>query len=77
MDQPNEPSCYKFQRLVFGLNSARIEAQYIFQKNAIGNQKELPLATETVLQSTYMDNNMGSMVNEDEAMKLVQQLKEL
>ena len=35
------------------------------------------LAAETVLQSTYIDDSMGSMVNEDEAIKLVQQLKEL
>ena len=35
------------------------------------------IAVETVLKSTYMDNSMGSMVNEDEAMKLVHQLKKL
>ena len=39
MDQLREPSCYEFQRLVFGLNSAPFEAQYIFQKNAKDNQR--------------------------------------
>ena len=77
MDQLKEPSCYEFQRLVFGLNSAPFEAQYISQKNAKENPKEFPLAAETVLKSTYMDNSMDSMVNKDEAMKLVHQLKEL
>ena len=32
---------------------------------------------EAALQSTYMDNSMDSLVNEDEATKLVRQLKEL
>ena len=77
MDQLKEPSYYEFQRLVFGLNSVPFEAQYISQKNAKDNQKEFPLAAETVLQSTYMDNSMDTMLNEVEAMKLVQLLKEL
>ena len=77
MDQLKELSCYEFQRQVFGLNSAPVEALYVSQKNAKENQKEFPLTVETVLESTYMDNSMDSMVNEDEAMKLVQQLKEL
>ena len=79
MDQLKESSCYEFQRLVFGLNSAPFEAQYISQKNAKKNQKEFPLAVETVLKSTYMDNSMDSMdgMNKDEAIKLLHQLKEL
>ena len=77
MDQLQEPSCYEFQRPVFGLNSAPFETQYISQKNEKENQKQFPLAAESVLQSTYMDNSMDSMVNKDEAVKLVQQLKEL
>ena len=77
MDQLKEPSCYEFQRVVFGLNSAPFEAQYISQKNAKENQKQFPLAVETVPQSTCRDDSMDSMVNEDEAVKLVQQLKEL
>ena len=44
----------KFHRLVFGLNSAPSEAQYISQKNAKENQKEFPLAMGTVLKSTCM-----------------------
>ena len=49
LDLLKEPSYYEFQRLGFGLNSAPFEAQYIFQKNAEENQKEFPLAVETVL----------------------------
>ena len=80
MDQLKKPSCYEFQRLIFGLNSAPFEAQYILrrmQKKKKKTQKEFRLALETVLDSTYMDEIMDSFVNEDEAVKLVQQLKEL
>ena len=59
------------------LNSTPFETQYISQKNEKENQKQFPLAAESVLQSTYMDSSMDSMVNKDEAVKLVQQLKEL
>ena len=77
MDPLKKPSCYEFQRLVFRLESAPFEAQYISQKNAKENQKEFALAVETALQSTYMNDSMVSMVNEDEVVKLVPQLKEL
>ena len=80
MDQLKKPSCYEFQRLIFGLNSAPFEAQDILrrmQKKKKKTQKEFRLALETVLDSTYMDEIMDSFVNEDEAVKLVQQLKEL
>ena len=33
--------------------------------------KTVPLAMETLLQSTYMDDRIDSMVNEDETEKLV------
>ena len=32
MDQLKKPSCYEFQRLIFGLNSAPFEAQYILRR---------------------------------------------
>ena len=91
MDQLKEQSCYEFQRPVFGLNFEPFEAQYISQKNAKENQKQFALTAETILQSTYMDDSMNRMKrmkrmdeegwrmktkkNEDEEVKLVQQLK--
>ena len=59
----------------FGLYYESFDAQYISQKNAKENQKEFPLAAETVLKSTYMEDSMNSIVNEDQAMKLIQELK--
>ena len=43
MNQLKEPSCYEFQRLICGLKSAPFKAQYISQRNAKENKKELPL----------------------------------
>ena len=74
MDQLKEPSYYEFQRLVFGLDSVPFEVQYTSQKNVKKKKKKsktVPLAMETLLQSTYMDDRIDSMVNEDEAVKLV------
>ena len=75
MDQLKETSCYEFQRLLFGLNSVSFETQYIPQKNTKENQKEFPIAAETVLQSIYMGDSRDSMTNEDEELKLIQKLK--
>ena len=66
-----------FRGWFFGLNFAPFEPQYISQKTAKENQGEFPLAAETVRQSTLTDDSMDSMVNEDKAVKLVQQFKEL
>ena len=42
-----------------------MEAHFITQENARCHQTEYPLASETVLQSTYMDDSLGS-VEEDQ-----------
>ena len=43
MNQLKKPSCYEFQRLICGLKFAPFKAQYISQRNAKENKKELPL----------------------------------
>ncbi|XP_074629536.1 uncharacterized protein LOC141887142 [Acropora palmata] len=48
---------YEFSRVVFGKNSGPFKAQFIAQENARRHQAEFPLAAETVLQSTYMDDS--------------------
>ena len=87
MAQLKEPSCYEFQRLVFCLNFAPFEAHYLSQKNriiiiiiiiiVIIIIKAFPIWVETVLQSTYMNDNIDSIVNEDEEVTMVQELKHL
>ena len=75
---PNwEPDVFEFSRLVFGKNSAPMESQFVGQENARRNQDRYPLATETVLKSTYMDDSIDSVENNDEGAELYRQLKAL
>lgn len=68
---------YQFSRVVFGINASPFLAQYVSQHNAKKYAKVFPLASETVLKSTYMDDNMDSKQNDSKAVELYTQLKEL
>lgn len=72
-----EPDIYQFNRLVFGVNASPFLAQYVSQHNALQLADEFPLAAETVMKSTYMDDSMDSVSNEDEAVELFHQLSKL
>ena len=77
LDTKREPEEYEFSRVVFGKNSAPMEAQFVAQENARKYQDRYPLAAETVLKSTYMDDSIDSAENEDDGVELYHQLKEL
>ena len=68
---------FEFNRVVFGKNSAPMEAQFVAQENARRNQDRYPLAAETVLTSTYMDDSIDSVENDEEGVELYRQLKAL
>ena len=63
--------------MVFGDASAPFRAQYVSQENARIYQEEFPLAADTVSKSTYMDDSLDSVRDNDSAMQLVQELQEL
>ena len=52
LDSSREPDVYEFSRVVFGKNSAPMEAQFVAQENARRHQDVYPMAAETVLKST-------------------------
>ena len=58
LDPNREPDVFEFSRVVFGKNSAPVESQFVARENARRNQDRYPLATETVLKSTYMDDSI-------------------
>ncbi len=64
MEQTRQPDVYEFSRVVFGLNSSPFRAQHVSQQHAKKYQKEFPMAAETVLKSTYMDDSMDSVQTE-------------
>ncbi|XP_045185023.2 uncharacterized protein LOC123543028 [Mercenaria mercenaria] len=73
----NEPEVYQFNRLVFGVNASPFLAQCVSQYNAQCFTNEFPLAAETVLKSTYMDDSMDSVSNEEEGIELYRELSGL
>jgi hypothetical protein len=73
-----EPDVYEFTRVVFGKNLAPMEVQFIAQENARLHQETYPLAAETVLKSTYMDDSIDSHVEADKiGVKLYRQFSSL
>lgn len=65
---------YEFSRVVFGKNSEPFEAQFIAQENARRHQTEFALA---VLQSTYMDDSLDSLEEDEKGVELYHQLNAL
>ena len=44
-----------------------MESQFVPQENAPRNQDRYPLATETVLKSTFMDDSIDCVENDEES----------
>ena len=65
----------QFTCVVFRINSSPFHAQYLTQHHA--KKIEYPLAAETVLCFTYMDDNMDLVKTCDEAIKLCKELSGL
>jgi hypothetical protein len=62
---------------VFGVNSSLFQAQYVSQKHAKRCKNAFPMAAETVLKSTYMDDSMDSVLNDEQGIELYNQLSQL
>jgi len=75
--QNEEPSEYEFNRVVFGVNASPFLAQFVSQENARKNAFDFPLAAETVLNSTYMDDSIDSVMTEEKGIELYTQLSQL
>ena len=76
-DGDRDPEVLEFSRVVFGKNAAPMECLFVAQENARRNQSSYPMAAETVLKSTYMDDSMDSVETEEDGIELCHQLKEL
>lgn len=76
LDSNWELDVFEFSREVFRKNSVPIESQFLAQENPQRNQDYYPLAIETVLKSTYMDDSIVSVENDD-GVELYRQFKAL
>ena len=74
MDQTKQPDVFEFTGLVFGVNSAPFEAQFISQEDALELKDDYPLATDTVLNSAF---SVESVIDENCGIKLYQELSAL
>ncbi|XP_052710974.1 uncharacterized protein LOC128185417 [Crassostrea angulata] len=76
--KPEEkPDVYEFSNVVFGINSLPLQAQFVAHTHAETNRETYPMAAETVLKSTYMDDSMDSVSTEEDGVKLYRQLSAL
>ena len=74
LDQSRPTDVYKFNSLVFGVNSCPYQEQFVSQKHARENKERYPKATETILESTYMDDSMYSAQTVEECIELYEEL---
>ena len=72
-----DESEYEFNTLVFGVNASPFLAQLVAQTNAKQHRNDYPMAAETVLYCTYMDDSMESVNTETQGIELYHQLSEL
>ena len=77
MNTAQEPTVYEFNRLVFGVNSSPFLAQFVSQHHAKLYKESHPRAAESILKSTYMDDSMDSVLNDEQGIELYKQLSEL
>ena len=77
LDIHKKPTEYEFNRLVFGVNLSPFLAQLVSRHHATIHEKAFPKAAETVLQSTYMDDSMDSVLTDELGVDLYKQLSEL
>jgi len=77
LDSSRETDVYEFSRVAFGKNSAPMEVQFVAQENARRHQDVYPLAAETVLKSTYMDDSIDSVETVQDGIQLYKELDSL
>ena len=61
LNQNQVPDHYELNRVVFGVNSCPLQAQFVTQTHAKKNKELYPRAAETVLESTCMYDSMDSI----------------
>jgi len=77
METTRQPAVFEFNRVVFGVNASPFLAQFVIQEHARANQEVFPMAAQTVLKSTYMDDSLDSVMNDVDGVELYKQLAAL
>lgn len=77
MDTSRHPDVFEFNWVVFEINSSPFLAHYVSQQHARQYEKEYPMAAETVLKSTYMDDSLDWVPYAQHDVELYRQLLRL
>ena len=77
LHQQKVPEEYEFSRVVLEVNSSPSLAQFVSQHHAETHRTQCPLAAETALRSTYMDDSMDSVTDEQQGIEVHKQLSQL
>jgi hypothetical protein len=77
MDKSKDPVIYEFTRVVFGVSCSPFLAQLVAQEHARKLGDQFPLASETILNATYMDDSMDSVDSVKDGVELYRQMSEL
>ena len=72
-----EPDVFEFDHVVSEVTSSLFQAQLVTQEHVQKYQSEFPLAAETILKSTYMDDSMETVSYFRTAVELHNLLSEL
>ena len=75
LEVDRKPDVYEFERVVFGDASTSFRAQYVSQENARIHQ-EFPLAADTVRKTTYTDDSLDSVRDNEAGTQLIQELQQ-
>ena len=70
----NLPEEYEFSSVVLGVNASPFLAQFVTQRHAQQNADLYPMAAESVLKSTYMDDIIDSVLSRADGVELYKQL---
>ena len=77
LHQQRKPEEHEFNQVLFGINSSPFQAQFVSQTQAEKDKDELSLAEETESKSTYIDDSMDSLLDDNQYMKSYKQLDKL
>ena len=77
MEVDRDPDVYEFKHVVLGDASAPFRAQFVSQENARIQEEKFPLAAETVIKLTYMDESLDSTRDNVSAVQLFHRLQGL
>ncbi|XP_075167473.1 uncharacterized protein LOC142239564 [Haematobia irritans] len=76
-DEPHKPSVFVMKALTFGISCAPCIAHYIRNKNADLFKNKYPRAVAAIQEHHYVDDFIDCAPNEEEALQLAMQVKEI